>query len=155
MFRNNLYRTSPSPSSPTITHLYFLVLNFDFNHTVQGAWKNNQRWGQGTLEYKNGGILIGMWQGEAHGPGEFRNPEEGWVYRGMFRNGQRESAAGALVYEDGTRYNGGFHAGMKSGSGTVRLVSGDEITVEFENDTFATDRVGQCNYVNGAVFRGN
>lgn len=77
--------------------------------------------GFGVLQYKNGEVYEGMWQGNfAHGTITYITIFLSILLRLLV------TGPGTLTYADGDKYVGEWRAGKKSGPGELFYVNGDK-----------------------------
>eukprot|EP01033_Poteriospumella_lacustris_P008497 gene8497-6140_t len=88
-----------------------------------GEFSKGRRWGRGRMDYADGTVVVGNFDGEIHGPGTFIN-EEGDVYEGTFEHGMRHgrgvyTSSGDVDRSVAGSYRGYYINNLKHGRGSV------------------------------------
>lgn len=101
-------------------------LTFSNGGMYHGMFEHDQKQGKGLLHWSNGYCYEGMFhQDQLHGIGTIKllnpgNMDFGTgtvVYQGSFENGKKETKNGIEHFPDGSKYEGGYVAGLPDGIG--------------------------------------
>jgi len=94
-----------------------------------GEWKKDMQQGRGELFLSNGSMVFsGMFvANERHGDGVEYDATSGRVrYDGQYRHNQR-NGRGVEYYDDGSRYEGNWAAGLQQGHGVLFNAAGEKM----------------------------
>lgn len=127
------------------------VLNYPNGAQYHGEVKNQQRHGQGTMQWANGDRYDGMWRNDTpHGQGT-KQYVDGSQYVGNFYEGQRQGN-GDHTFPDGTHYTGQWDKDAPHGKGVFRFTGGD--TYDGDVAQGLPDGTGIFSYTDGSRYKG-
>ena len=115
-----------------------------------GEWREDQRWGQGTLKTPHMTYVGQFEKNLRHGRG-VETYRDGGVYEGEFANGRR-NGQGMFRWPNGDVYEGQWVDNVRVGQGTLKWASGDV----YEGEWLNGQRTGQgfLQWTSGAQYEG-
>lgn len=124
------------------------------NETYEGEWKEDQRNGQGILNFKDGTKYEGGFKNnQFNGRGKMEW-KDGFYYKGQFNNNTFHGF-GYLRGSNGHIYNGNFQNGLFHGEGEFKWVNGPIVEFYKGNYSFGKkDGKGEFHFNNGHVYNG-
>ena len=148
LLASNAYALKDCPSEPVFVwhNCFGTYTNADGNQYV-GEWRDNERTGQGTLNWASGNKYIGEFQNnKIHGQGTYT-----WVggnkYVGELQD-DKLHGQGTYTWPDGIKYVGEFRNNKLQGQGTINWVSGNQYVGAWQNDV--QDGQGICTSPEGS-----
>lgn len=109
----------------------------DQQHYV-GQFTNNTMNGVGTLTSKEG-TWTGTFNDGVMEYGHFEAADKSLVYDGQFKDFNFHGQGTVVFLEDGSKYEGEFHEGVKNGQGTYTYADGTQLSGEWRNDMLVSN----------------
>jgi len=135
------YALPPCPGERHLTNSpwsnCFGTYTFANGDKYVGEWKDDKKYGQGTVTFaKSGNKHVGAYRdNKRNGQGTF-TWANGSKYVGEFKNGKKNGQGTYTFAKSGNKYVGEFKDGKKNGQGTFTFASGNVKEGIFENDKF-------------------